>query len=352
MFRKISFWHYPLLLLPATVVADYYHFSTVIIFILSGVVLIPLAYFLSKATEALSEKTNEHFSGIINVTFGNAAELVIAIFAIKSGLVDIVKYALIGAIIGKILFVLGLSILVGGIKHGELELNADITSHTIIYLAMAAMCFAIPTVFASADTIPIINKYSFNLAVVLLVVYFLGIFYTVMNHKYKESSLVLHNAIEATAPKWGIILSLTALVLSTGGIVYISNILVNQIEPFIASTHIPRDFVGLIILPLIGNVAEHSVATISAIKNKINLSLSIANESSTQIALFVSPICVLVAGLFNKNFNLIFNKIELITLGMSVGGAWLVVHDNKSNWWEGILLISFYFIIAITAYYL
>lgn len=352
MFRKISFWHYLLLLLPVTVVANCYHFPTVTIFILSAVVLVPLAYFLSKATEAISEKTNEHFSGIINVTFGNTAELVIAIFAIKSGLVDIVKYALIGAIIGKILFVLGLSILVGGIKHGELELNADITSHTIVYLAMASMCFAIPTVFASEGTIPIIDKYSFSLAIVLLIVYFLGIVYAIMNLKSKESSLVLHNAIEATAPKWGLVLSLAALILSTGGIVYISAILVNQIEPFIASTHIPRDFVGLIILPLIGNVAEHAVATISAIKNKINLSLSIANESSTQIALFVSPICVLVAGLFGQNFNLIFNKIELITLGMSIGGTWLVVHDNKSNWWEGILLMSFYIIIAITAYFL
>jgi len=315
-------------------------------------VLVPLAFFLSKATESLSGKTNEHLTGIINVTFGNTAELVIAIFAIKCGLLDIVKYALIGAIVGKILFVLGLSILVGGIKHGELEFDPDIIEHTIIYLAMASMCFGIPTVFASEDTMPIINKYSINLSIVLLVVYFLGIFYTVMNQKRKKSSHVLHDAVEATAPNWGVILSFAVLFLSTGGIVYISNILVNQIEPFIASTHIPRDFVGLIILPLIGNVAEHSVATVSAIKNKINLSISIAYESSTQIALFVSPICVLVAGLFGQNFNLIFNKIELITLGMSIGGTWLVVHDNKSNWWEGVLLISFYLIIAITAFYL
>ncbi|HLD44616.1 MAG TPA: cation transporter, partial [bacterium] len=127
---------------------------------------------------------------------------------------------------------------------------------------------------------------------------------------------------------------------------------VHQIEPLIASTHIPPAFVGLIILPLVGNVAEHSVAITSATKNKINLSLAIAAESSTQIALFVSPICVLIAGLFGQNFNLIFNKIELITLGMSIGGVWLVVHDNKSNWWEGFLLLSFYFIIAITAYFL
>lgn len=194
MFPKLSFWHYLLLLFPVTAVANYYHSPTVVIFVLSAAVLVPLAFFLSKATESLSVKTNEHLTGIINVTFGNTAELVIAIFAVKSGLLDIVKYALIGAIIGKILSVLGLSILVGGIKHGELELDPDITGHTIIYLAMASMCFAIPTVFAREDTIPIINKYSINLAIVLLVVYFLGIFYTVMNQ--------------------------------------------NQIEPFIATTHI------------------------------------------------------------------------------------------------------------------
>jgi Ca2+:H+ antiporter len=146
--------------------------------------------------------------------------------------------------------------------------------------------------------------------------------------------------------------SILVLVLATGGLIYISEILVHQIEPLVEATHIPPAFVGLIILPLVGNVAEHSVAVTSAIKNKINLSLSIASESSTQIALFVSPICVLIAGFFGQNFNLIFNKIELITLGMSIGGTWLIVHDNKSNWWEGFSLLSFYVIIAITAYFL
>ena len=294
----------------------------------------------------------QHFSGIINVTFGNTAELVIAILAIKSGLIDIVKYALIGAIIGKILLVLGSSIFIGGLKFGDLALNPTLTNHTIIHLAMAAMCFGIPTVFAKHDMLIYINKYSISIAIVLLLVYFVGMMYTIMNRKDKESSRVIQEAIASTAPGWGMLKSLVVLVLTTGGIVYISGILVNQIEPLIASTHIPSDFVGLIILPLVGNVAELSVATSSAIKNRINLSLTIAGESSTQIALFVSPICVLTAGLFGQNFNLIFSKIELVTLGMSIGGTWLVVHDNKSNWWEGFLLLSFYLIITITAYFL
>ena len=197
-----------------------------------------------------------------------------------------------------------------------------------------------------------LNKYSNSIAIVLLVVYFVGMFYAMMNREKKEASQVIHEAIEATAPKWSMVKSLVILILATGGLVYISEILVHQIEPLVAATHIPPAFVGLIILPLVGNVAEHSVAVSSAIKNKINLSLAIAAESSTQIALFVSPICVLIAGLFGQNFNLIFNKIELLTLGMSIGGVWLVVHDNKSNWWEGFLLLSFYFIIAITAFFL
>ncbi len=352
LFSKFSFWHYLLLLTPVTVVAQYYHFHTITIFTLSAVAIVPLAYFLSKATEAISEKTGEHFSGIINVTFGNTAELAIAILAIRSGLIDIVKYALIGAIIGKILFVLGLSIFVGGLKFGKLELNPDITNHTIVQLAMAAMCFGIPSVFAQEDTIVFINKYSISIAVVLLMVYFVGLSYTMLNRESRKTSSVIQDAIEATAPHWGVAMSFVVLILTTATIVYISGILVHQIEPLIASTHIPADFVGLIILPLIGNVPEHSVATTSAIKNKINLSLAIAAESSTQIALFVSPICILVAGLFGQNFNLIFNKIELITLGMSIGGTWLVIHDNKSNWWEGFSLLSFYLIIAITAYFL
>lgn len=352
LFSRISFWHYLLLLIPIAVLAPYYNLNTIIIFTLATTVLVPLAYFLSKATEVLSEKIGEHFSGIINITFGNTAELAIAILAIRSGLTDIVKYTLIGAIIGKILFVLGLSIFVGGTKFGKLELNPDITSRAIVHLAMAAMCFGVPSIFARQGTSVIINKYSVSIAVVLLMVYFVGMTYTVMNRENKEASRVIQDAFEATAPNWGIATSLSVLILTTGGIVYFSGVLVNQIKPFIAYTHIPSDFVGLIILPLIGNVAEHSVATASAVKNKINLSLTIAVESSTQIALFVSPVCVLIAGLFGQNFNLIFNKIELITLGMSIGGTWLVIQDNKSNWWEGFSLLSFYIIIAITAYFL
>jgi Ca2+:H+ antiporter len=183
-------------------------------------------------------------------------------------------------------------------------------------------------------------------------VYFVGLFYTIINREDKEATRVIREEIESTAPDWSMTKSLTVLILATIGLVFISEILVHQIVPLVESTHIPPAFVGLIILPLVGNVAEHSVAIGCAMKNKINLSLAIAAESSTQIALFVSPICVLIAGLFGQNFNLIFNKIELITLGMSIGGTWLVVHDNKSNWWEGFSLLSFYLIIAIAAYFL
>ncbi|MEK6635764.1 MAG: calcium/proton exchanger [Planctomycetota bacterium] len=352
MFSKFSFWHYLLLLIPITVIANNYHFHAIITFILASAVLVPLAHFLGEATEVLSKKTGDHFSGIINATFGNAAELVIAILAIRSGLVDIVKYSLIGSIIGNILLILGLSIFVGGIKFGGLKLNSSITSTTIIHLSMAAMCFAVPSIFVKENTLLSLNKYSICIAIVLLMVYFVGLFYTIINREDKEATRVIREEIESTAPDWSMTKSLTVLILATIGLVFISEILVHQIVPLVESTHIPPAFVGLIILPLVGNVAEHSVAIGCAMKNKINLSLAIAAESSTQIALFVSPICVLIAGLFGQNFNLIFNKIELITLGMSIGGTWLVVHDNKSNWWEGFSLLSFYLIIAIAAYFL
>lgn len=352
LFPKFSLWHYLLLLMPISVIAYHNHFPAIITFALASAVLVPLAHFLGEATEVLSEKTGEHFSGIINATFGNAAELVIAILAIKSGLIDIVKYSLIGSVIGNILLILGLSIFVGGIKFGELKLSPKITGPTIIHLSMAAMCFAVPSVFAKEDGLLLINKYSVSIAVVLLIVYFVGMLYTIIHREDKEASRVIHEAIEATAPRWSMAKSLAILVLATGGLVYMSEILVHQIEPLVESAHIPPAFMGLIILPLVGNVAEHSVAISSAMKNKINLSLAIAGESSAQIALFVSPICVLIAGAFGENFNLIFNKIELITLGMSIGGTWLVVHDNKSNWLEGFLLLAFYLIISITAYFL
>lgn len=349
---KPGFWHYLLLLIPITTIAYWCHFPVVVTFILASAALVPLAHFLGEATEIISDKTGEHLSGIINATFGNAAELVIAVLAIKSGLIDIVKYSLIGSIIGNILLILGLSLFFGGIKFGNLKLSPLITGTTTIHLSMAAMCFVVPSIFAKEDSVLALNKYSIGIAVVLLMVYFVGVFYSMVNRENKEVSQVIHEDIEATAPKWSFTKSLVVLISATGGLVYISEILVHQIEPLVESTHIPPAFVGLIILPLVGNVAEHSVAIGSAMKNKINLSLAIASESSVQIALFVSPICVLIAGLFGQNFNLIFNKIELITLAMSIAGTWLVVQDNKSNWWEGFSLLSFYLIIAITAYFL
>ncbi len=349
---KFSFWHYLLLLIPITIIAHNYHFPAVITFILAAAVLVPLAHFLGEATEVISEKTGEHLSGIINATFGNTAELAIAILAIKSGLIDIVKYSLIGSIIGNILLILGISLFVSGVKFGELKLSPIITGTTTIHLSMAAMCFVVPSIFAREDSVLALNKYSIGIAVVLLMVYFVGVFYTMVNRENKEASRVIHEDIEATAPPWSMRKSLVILILATGGLVYMSEILVHQIEPLVEATHIPPAFVGLIILPLVGNVAEHSVAVSAALKNKINLSLAIAAESSVQIALFVSPVCVLIAGMFGQNFNLIFNKIELITLAMSIGGTWLVVHDNKSNWWEGFSLLSFYLIIAIASYFL
>lgn len=352
MFSKLGFWHYLLFLIPITTIAHQFNIPSVITFILASVSLVPLAHFLGEATEVISEKVGSHFSGIINATFGNAAELVIAIIAIRNGLVDIVKYSLIGSIIGNILLILGLSLFTGGVKFGELKLSPNITGPTIIHLSMAAMCFGVPSIFAQEDTLLALNKYSVCIAIVLLMVYFVGMFYTMMTSKDTEASQIINEAIKATAPKWSIAKSFFILILATGGLIYVSEILVHQIEPLIASTHIPSTFVGLIILPLVGNVAEHSIAIRCALKNKINLSLAVAGESSTQIALFVSPVCVLIAGLFGQNFNLIFNKIELITLAMSISGAWLVIHDNKSNWWEGFLLLSFYLIISIAAYFL
>ncbi|MCC6324699.1 MAG: calcium/proton exchanger [Candidatus Brocadia sp.] len=352
LFPRPGFWQYLLLLIPVTIIAYQAHFPVVMTFILAAAALVPLAHFLGEATEVISDKTGEHLSGIINATFGNAAELVIAIVAIKSGLIDIVKYSLVGSIIGNILLILGLSLFVGGIKFGNLRLSPVITGTTTIHLSMAAMCFVVPSVFAKEDSVLALNKYSVGIAVVLLLVYFVGVFYSMVNRENKEASQVIHEDIEATAPKWSLRTSLIVLISATVGLVYMSEILVHQIEPLVEATHIPPAFVGLIILPLVGNVAEHSVAVGTAMKNKINLSLAIAAESSVQIALFVSPVCVLIAGLFGQNFNLIFNKIELITLAMSIGGTWLVVHDNKSNWWEGFSLLSFYLIIAITAYFL
>ena len=236
MIPKFSFWHYLLLLIPVTVFAHNYDFPAVITFVLASAVLVPLAHFLGEATEVISEKTGDHFSGIINATFGNAAELVIAIIAIRSGLIDIVKYSLIGSVIGNILLILGLSLL-AGIKFGELKLSPNITGphrHPPFHC-----CHVLwgSLHLCERDTLLALNKYSNSIAIVLLVVYFVGMFYAMMNREKKEASQVIHEAIEATAPKWSMVKSLVILILATGGLVCISEILVHQIGATRCSHH-------------------------------------------------------------------------------------------------------------------
>lgn len=323
--------------------------SDVAIFLTSGLAIIPLAGLIGTATEVIAAKLGPSLGGLINATLGNAAELIITIFALRAGLVELVKASLVGSILGNLLLILGLSLLVGGLKHGvqTFEKRAASVNATLVILAFLAL--VIPTAFDSAilageDGAGRELLLSEGIGLVMIVLYGLYILYTlrqpktVTGHELGEAAEALHHAEMSMSS------ALIMLAAATLGIVFMSETLVGTVEAVGASIGLSEFFIGIIIVPLIGNVAEHLVAIQVAYKNRMDLSLGISLGSSLQIALFVAPVLVFVSLLFTEKLVLVFNPYELLALATASLVAALVSQDGESNWLEGAMLLAVYII--------
>jgi len=334
-----------LVVFPVTAAGSFLGWNATVLFILSALAVIPLAGLIGDGTENLAMHTGPKMGGLINATLGNAAELIITLLAINKGLLELVKASITGSIIGNLLFVLGLSILVGGAKNGVQKFDRRHTVNNSILLSIALLGLIIPSLFSHSTASGVNEKVetlSLCVAVVMIGLYSLGILFSFVEKKNEESIVPVEALIEHGA--WSVRKSLLILALATGGIVWMSEILVGSVEAVVAGSGISEFFVGIILVPIIGNVAEHLVAINMAIKNKMELSMEIAISSSLQIALFVAPFLVFISLLMKNPINLVFNTFELAALMAGVLISYFVAADGETNYLEGAALLAVYVI--------
>jgi Ca2+:H+ antiporter len=319
-----------------------------LIFALSAVSILGLAWLIGQATQRIGAITGPQIGGILNATFGNIAELIIAFFALQKGLVEVVKASLTGSIIGNLLLVLGLSVLLGGVRHGTQKFSRDIAGSNAALLVLAAIGLFVPAVFrtSSGQGEGTVVEDSTLIAVLLIAGYILSLIYQFTNPSRTLGGHEPHDSHEG--PAWT---GRTAAVVLVGAAILLailSEILVGAIEPVVETVGLTPLFVGVILLPIIGNLAEQLVAVQLAWKNRMEFSMAVSYGASLQVALFVAPALVLLGVLTGHPMDLAFAPLEVLAVGAAVGISALIALDGESNWLEGALLVLVYLILAVT----
>lgn len=346
-----------LLFVPAAIGAGYVHAPPVLIFVLSALAIIPLSGFLGKATEELSTYTGPTLGGLLNATLGNLAELIIAVLALRAGLVDLVKASITGSILGNLLLVLGAAQLAGGLKHKVQRFSVALAGLSISLLTVAVIGLVIPAMFLATHPDPshlLTRKVSVGVAVLLMVGYGLSLVYSMGTHRsvFGESADVANESHGADqASRWSLGRSVGTLVASAALIGWISEILVGSTEAAIKGVGLSQVFVGIIVVPIIGNAAEHSSAVLMAMKNRMDLAVSIAVGSSAQVALLIAPILVFVGLALGQPMDLAFNVFEVVAVALAVAVASSVVRDAESHWLEGAFLLLVYGMLAVAFFF-
>jgi Ca2+:H+ antiporter len=337
-------------------IAQYASWSPTLVFIFSAIGVIPLAGYIGEATEALAEHTGPKIGGLLNATLGNAAELIITLVAIRAGLLELVKASITGSILGNLLLVLGMAMALGGARNGLQTFDRRQSGNHAILLTLAILALAIPSLFSHSigpDTSPGVEALSLGVSAVMIILYALGIFYSLRSAGDKEQSpLTTKPAHHTPKVHWSIGFAIFVLGLATVGVVILSELLVGAVESVVQGLGLSEFFLGIILIPIVGNVAEHLVAVQVAIRNQMELSVEIAISSSLQIALFVAPLLVFISLFMGNPLTLVFNQFELIALGAAVVVTALVSNDGESNWLEGATLLAVYLILGIAFFLL
>ncbi len=340
--------------IPLAVLARAGDWGPLWVFLLSAVGVIPLAEYIGEATETLAAYTSPRVGGLLNATLGNAAELIITIVAIREGLLELVKASITGSILGNLLLVMGMAFLLGGLKNGLQTFGQRNATRNAILLVLAVLALLIPSVLSQAigpEGSPQVEALSLGVAGVMIVLYALALVYGFRSH---GAPLARQSAEKQQADHsgWSIRFAVFVLAASTLGVVVLSEFLVGAVEPVVAGFGISEFFLGVILIPIVGNVAEHLVAVEMAIADKMELSVEIAIASSLQIALFVAPVLVFISLLMGNPLQLMFNQFELLALIAGVVVTALVSADGESNWLEGAELLAVYLILALAFFLL
>lgn len=357
-----------LLAVPFAIIAEALHWNDLVIFAFSALGIVPLAGLIGDSTEALAEYTGPRIGGLLNATLGNAAELIITIVAIREGLLELVKASITGSILGNILLVMGMAFLLGGLKNGDQKFNRQHAGRSSILLLLAVITLLVPSLLSSSigpsNSIKV-EELSIGVAVVMILLYGASLVYG-FKHPGAPIKLVEAPATPQAGQEmgkpiahkekkhqgWSIRTAVSVLIASTFGVVFISELLVGTVEPVVRNLGVSEFFLGVILIPIIGNVAEHLVAVKTAIQNKMDLSTEIALSSSLQIALLVAPLLVFISLLMGNPLQLIFNQFELLALIVGVLITAVVAIDGESNWLEGLELLAVYLILALAFFLL
>jgi Ca2+:H+ antiporter len=355
-----------LVFVPLAVVAEWLHWSALPVFAFAGVAIVPLAGIMGTATEQLAGRLGAGVGGLLNASFGNAAELIIALAALRRGLYDVVKASLTGSIIGNVLLVLGAALLAGGLKRERLTFDRAAAAAGSTLLALAAIGLVVPAMFhaiatsavASAELsqareVVLERSLSLEIAVVLFLAYLLSLVFSLRTHRHLcagQSHRDAHAAEVDAAPP--LRAGLTLLV-ATALVAWMSEILVGRVEEAAHALGLTEVFVGVIVVAIIGNAAEHSTAILVALRNKMDLALNIAIGSSIQVALFVAPLLVFLSYVMPHGpMDLRFTVFEVLSVAIAVAVVNMVAQDGESNWLEGALMVAVYVVLGMAFFFL
>ncbi len=346
-----------LLFIPLSVAAEFLHWSPLAIFVSAGLGIVPLAAWMGTATEEIAVVAGPTLGGLLNATFGNATELIIAIIALRAGLVDVVKASLTGSIIGNLLLVLGLAMLLGGVRFKEQSFQPDAARMNASAMNLAVIAILLPTAAqytSKGMAAGAIQNLSVAVAIVLILVYALSLFFSMRTHSYLYdvgTAEFEEQEEEESHEKPNLVLWIGVLLVATILVAVESELLVGSLEEATSSLGLSELFTGVILLPIIGNAAEHATAVTVAMKNKMDLSLSVAMGSSLQIALFVAPLLVLIGWIIGQPMDLNFQPFDLVAVAVAVLITNSISSDGKSNWLEGTLLLAGYVILSLAFYF-
>lgn len=340
--------------IPVALFLQFTHGSMVMLFIFAALAILPLAAWIGSATEQLAHRMGATAGALFNATFGNFAEMVIAFFALRAGLPDVVRASFSGSVVGNLLFVGGASMIAGGVKFKSMKFNALAAESQAGQMILAVSAVVVPALFyhtaQQAHQANLIHPVSIGTSIILLVVYFLGLFFSFKTHKEALAAETHHEMADGTQWPLSRAIGLLAVASVLTGIV--AEGLVHAVHEAGRAWGMNEVFLGFVVLAIVGNAAEHSTAVLLAMRNQMDTSLNIAMQSSVQIALFVTPVLVLISFPMGQPLDIIFTPFELLAMGLAVAIFAYLVMDGETNWYEGIQLLAVYAIIAVALYFL
>ena len=342
-----------LVFVPIAIAARFLGAPPIVVFGLSALAIIPLSGVLGAATEAIAEHTTPAIGGVLSATMGNLAELIIAAVALRAGLIDLVKASITGSILGNLLLVLGFALLLGGLKFREQKFSRHLAGSTGTVLLIAVFGLVVPALFHSLHPDPqrvATVRMSHYVAPLLILGYASWLAFSLWTHS-SDFAANRHGPAVTVGPKWSSKKALVILLIAAAGIGLVAEILVSATEEAVKVLGLSEFFVGLILIPIIGNAAENSSAIVMAMKNRMDLALNIAIGSSIQVALLIAPLLVLLGMAFHQPMDLAFTTMEVASIALAVLVTSSVIRDAETNWLEGALLLLAYAVLAVAFFF-